>query len=60
MMIQKRRNLPYAHPLPLLGFAGVVLGSSFSPHPAQTHPTAELGLSCTQKRTPAIAALFFI
>lgn len=35
-------------------------GCSFSLHPAHAHPAAELGLSCTQKHTPAIAALFFI
>ena len=27
---------------------------------AQPHPTSELGLSCTRKDPPAIAALFFI
>lgn len=35
-------------------------GCSVGPPPTQPHPTSELSLSCTQKDTPAIAALFFI
>lgn len=35
-------------------------GCSVAPPPSQPQPTGELGLSCTQKDTPAIEALFFI